>query len=391
MRVLILHSRYRSGELSGENRVVEEEAALLRDGGYEVATFTPTVSPGPAAALSAAADAVWSVAAASEVHRLVRSHRPDVVHVHNLFPLLSPAVLRAARAEGAPVVMTLHNFRLLCLPATFLRDGEVCEACLGQLPWRGVAHGCYRGSRAASLPYFVSLALHRRFGSFDAVDRFLAVSEFVQAKHVTAGLPAERLAVLPNFAHAARRREGPGGHFLFVGRLSPEKGLSVLLEAWRPELGRLVVVGDGPEAAILRGAPAGVEAVGAAPPDKVRRLLAGARALVCPSIWYEAFGRVIIEAYAQRVPVVASRIGALAEVVNDDETGLLFPPGDASALADCLERMLDDSESERLGEAAYRRWKEHYSPEVALAAREAVHRDVISVSAGGPRRTLRVV
>lgn len=378
VRVLILHSRYRSGALSGENRVVEEEAALLREAGHVVTTFTPTVSLGAAVSLSAATSAVWSRSAAREVQALVRDRQPDVVHVHNLFPALSPAVIRAAAAEGVPVVMTLHNFRLLCLPATFLREGRVCEDCLGRLPWRGVVRGCYRGSRLASVPYATSLVVHRRLRTFDAVTRFLAVSEFVRAKHAAAGMPTERLSVLPNFAPPAPPRAGPGDYFLFVGRLSPEKGLPVLLEAWRPELGRLVVAGDGPQAPILRTAPPGVEARGAVTPDEVRRLFAGARALICPSLCYEAFPRVVVEAYAQGVPVVAGRLGALPEVVEDGVTGLLFAPADVAALTACLERVRNDTESERLGAGALQRWRERYSPEVALAAREAIYTEVAS-------------
>src|SRR5262249_30270757 len=153
--------------------------------------------------------AIWSAAAVRNIEKLVRSHRPDIVHCHNLFPGLSPAVLRAVRGTSAAVVMTLHNYRLVCLPATLLRDWTICEDCVGRLPWRGVAHGCYRKSTAGSAALAVSLGLHRGLGTFDRVDLYLAVSEFVRAKHVDAGLSAERILTKPNFVWPSQRRDGP--------------------------------------------------------------------------------------------------------------------------------------------------------------------------------------
>ena len=233
MRVLILHSRYLSGTTSGENRVVEDEARLLRDAGHDVLVWAPSPSElGVAGRVRAGASALWSARAVEKVRRLIGRHQPQVVHCHNLFPMLSPAVIRAAAAE-APVVATLHNFRLLCLPATFVRDGEPCEDCLGHLPWRGVRYRCYRGSRLGSGALAGSLGLHRALGTFDDVRRFLAVSDFVRAKHVEAGFPPEQIKVKPNFSWPLPRREGPGEYFLYLGRLSPEKGVPTLLEAWR--------------------------------------------------------------------------------------------------------------------------------------------------------------
>lgn len=308
---------------------------------------------------------------------VVRRAGPDVIHVHNLFPALSPAVIRAAAAEGVPVVMTLHNFRLLCPPATLLRDGKVCEDCVGRLPWHALVHGCYRGSRLASAPYVASLTLHRAIGTFDQVRRFVAVSEFVRAKHIEAGIAHERIVVKPNFAWPATRREGPGSYFLYLGRLSREKGVDTLLKAWRPALGRLLVAGDGPEISRLKAlAGEGVEFVGAVPPDRAKRLVAVARALVVPSRCYEGFPRVVPEAYTAGVPVIASRIGALPEVVQEGITGVLAEPDDPASWTEALERLLDDKTSLRLGEGAYRAWAERYTPEVNLRLLEALYASV---------------
>src|SRR6266545_1544886 len=208
VRILILHSRYLSGSASGENRVVEDEARLLREGGHEVDVFAPSVrSTGGIGLVRTAAETLWSVRAAKEVgHRIRRGH-PDIIHTHNLFPALSPAVLRVVHGQAA-TVMTLHNYRLLCLPGTFLRDGRVCEDCLGRLPWPGIVHGCYQASVPASAALASSLLLHRAIGSFSHIRLYMAISEFVRRKHVEAGLSPERIVVKPHFAWPRERREG---------------------------------------------------------------------------------------------------------------------------------------------------------------------------------------
>ncbi len=379
MRVLVLHSRYLSGTSSGENRVVEDEVELLRAAGHEVRLWAPSPEDGGGASrLRLGARAVWSRPAVREVERLAGELRPDVVHVHNLYPLLSPAVLRTA---AAPVVMTLHNYRLLCLPATFLRDEAACEDCLGALPWRGVVHRCYRGSAAGSAALAASLGVHRRAGTFRHVAAFLAVSEFVRDKHVEAGMDATRIRVKPNFVAPMPRREGPGRDFLYLGRLSAEKGLDRLVSRWRELPGRLVVVGDGPDRAKLEAAaPDTVEFRGAVPPDHVGEYLARARALVLPSICYEGAPRTVVEAYAAGVPVIANRHGALPSVVSEDVTGLLVDPASPDGWRDALARLGDDATAERLGEGAFANWRSRYSPDQGLADLEAAYTAVTARS-----------
>jgi glycosyltransferase involved in cell wall biosynthesis len=382
VKVLILHSRYLTGAASGENRVVEDEARLLRRGGHAVTVWDPSPDGATGAGLaSTAGRAVWSARASAEVVRLVREQGAQVVHCHNLFPMLSPSVLRAAAREGAGVVMTLHNYRLLCLPATFLREDQVCEACLGRLPWRGVVHGCYRGSRLASATLAASIALHRAAGSFESVRLYLAVSEFVRNKHVEAGWPAERVRVKPSFAWESPRREGPGEYFLYLGRLSAEKGAETAVESWRGAAGRLIVVGDGPERGRLqRIAPAGVEFRPPVSSAEVPGLLAGARALLVPSVCYEGAPRAILEAYAAGVPVLASRTGGVPELVVDGESGFLLPMRAPEAWAEATNRLADDREARRLGEGAWRLWQERYTPELGLRQLEDAYRRVAGAS-----------
>jgi glycosyltransferase involved in cell wall biosynthesis len=317
----------------------------------------------------------------AHVRTLAAELRPDVIHVHNLYPMLSPAVLRTA---AAPVVMTLHNYRLMCLPATFLRDGRTCEDCLGHGPWRGVVHRCYRGSAAGSASLATALALHRRAGTFRRVTRFLAVSEFVRTKHIEAGIEPDRIAVKPNFVDPLPRRQGPGEYFLFLGRLAPEKGIGPLIEAWREIPARLVVVGDGEERARLAAtAPPTVEFHDAVPGDRVGAYLARARALVVPSIWYEGAPRTITEAYAAGVPVIASRCGALPGVVPDGVTGVLAEPGDVPSWRAAVGRLLDDATAVALGDRAFAEWRTSYSPERGIVDLEDAYRaamDRVSVA-----------
>ncbi len=379
MRVLVLHSRYLSGPVSGENRVVEDETALLRERGHEVHAWTP--SPVELGNLEAGVRTVWSTEATRRVRSLLGRIRADVVHVHNLFPMLSPAVLRKAAAEAA-VVMTLHNYRYSCLPGTFLLDGRVCEDCLGKVAWRGVTRGCFRGSRAASAVLASSYVLHKSIGSFDRVDRFLAVSDFMRAKHIEAGVPADRIFVQRNFAAPAPRREGTGRYFLYIGRLAPEKGLSFLVDAWRATDAHLLVVGEGPEETRLRAAaPPNVEFRGSVSGGEVPGLLRHARGLVVPSQWFEGTPRSVIEAFAAGVPVLASRIGSLAEVVDDGSTGYLLPPDDGTRWIEAVTRLRDDGENRRLGEGAYAAWEHGYRPEHAIEGLESSYRAAITAHA----------
>ena len=365
-RVLVLHSRYLSGPVSGENRVVEDEVRVLRERGHDVVAWTP--SPGPSRGLLGSArqamGAVWSTAAARDLRGLIARLRPHVIHAHNLFPTLSPLVIRVASDRHIPFVLTLHNYRLMCLPATFVRDNRPCEDCLGRVPWRGVVHRCYRNSTAASATLATAVTMHRSLKTFDRVSLFLAVSEFIRDKHVQAGIPAERIVHKPNFTWPVRRRSGPGEHLLYLGRLSAEKGVRTMVDAWQVVDAPLLVAGDGPlRRELERAAPASVKFLGTVSPERALELVRTARALVLPSIWYEGAPRSIVEAYAAGVPVIASRIGSLPEFVEDGRSGRLVPPGDAGALGDAAAAVLDDRRSVELGEGAHRIWEERFTPE----------------------------
>jgi glycosyltransferase involved in cell wall biosynthesis len=267
-------------------------------------------------------------------------------------------------------VQTLHNFRLMCLNALFLRDGRVCEDCMGKLPWKGIVNACYRGSYSASVALAGMLALHRGLGTYrNKVSRYIALNTFCRDKFIEGGLPASRIVVKPNFVDwpgesGIHHEHHRGNHFLFVGRLSPEKGVSILADALALlSASKLRVAGDGPDSIIFNGMP-GVVLLGGVSSEAVQREMCEAAVLIVPSIWHETFGLVVAEAYAVGLPVIASRIGALTEIVRDGETGLLFTPGDARDLADKMAwAQAHPAEMRRMGRKARLTYERHYTPE----------------------------
>ena len=374
MRVLIAHNRYRSSHPSGENAVVDDEARLLAEHGCDVEllqTSSDEIAAWPAYKKALLpARTVWS----REGHRLVADaierFRPDVVHVHNTFPLLSPAALRAARASGAAVVATIHNFRPLCAAATFVREGKVCTSCLDRGLLAAVARGCYRDSRLATVPLAASITVHRVAGTWrDSVDRYVFPSSFARSLYVRAGWSADRLVVKPNTVDdPGFTRTGAGRGFVALSRFSHEKGLDTLLDAWRSAAidEPLTLIGAGALEDELRVRARGLDNVafaGRLSPREAMARLAGARALVVPSRWFEVFPRTIVEAYSLGVPVVASRIGSLAEVVEDRATGLLVEPDAPDQLGAALRALAGSvALTARLGHEARRRFEADLAP-----------------------------
>ncbi len=366
-RVLMIHNTYQ--HRGGEDSVVESEIELLRSRGHAVETYLRSnddIRQLPAATV--ARQTLWSDRSAQELAERVARFRPDVIHTHNTFPLVSPSVYWTAARLGVPVVQTLHNFRLMCLNALFLREGKVCEDCQGNLPWRGVVRGCYRDSRPASAVLAGMLALHRGLGTYQhKVARYIALNGFCRDKFIQGGLPAQRLVIKPNFVDSpvlpdhGDVRSG----LLFVGRLSTEKGVGTLAQAMEKlPLASLRVAGDGPQRGELEGR-AGVTLLGSQPKQAVMDEMARALALVVPSIWYENFPRTIVEAYASGLPVIASRVGALAEIVKDGETGLLFEPGDVRDLARQLRWALDHPQAmQAMGRQARALYEAEFTPAV---------------------------
>ncbi len=379
MRIAFIHNSYQ--HRGGEDSVVQAEIALLRSYGHAVETyFRSNDDVVSMSSLTLARQTLWSNRTLRDLAQLIRRFQPDVIHAHNTFPLISPSLYWAAGRAGVPVVQTLHNFRLMCLNALFLREGNVCEDCKGKTAWRGVARACYRGSRSASAALANMLTLHRGLGTYQKkVARYIALNEFCRRKFIEGGLPAERIVMKPNFVDfpspLPRSREG----LLFVGRLSAEKGVATLAKAMAllPDA-HLRVAGDGPEAALLDGV-AGLAKLGNLPGEAVRHEMSRAAALIVPSICYETFGLVVIEAFACSLPVIASRIGALADIVRDGETGLLFEPGDPRDLADKMRWALAHPEQMAvMGRNARTQYEAEFSAEVNYRRLMDIYSEVIA-------------
>ncbi len=386
LRVMMVHNAYR--EWGGEDGVVSAELALLRNRGHEVIELRRNnLETDAMSGTRLAVQTLWSGATHAQASELLRQHRPDVVHVHNTFALISPSLYWACAAQGVPVVQTLHNFRLACPQAMFLRDGKVCESCIGKTPWPALVHACYRGSRTQTAVMFAMLGMHQVMGTFEKkITRYIALTQFSRAKFIAAGLPADRLVVKPNFvvapapatSHSSEPSQRARNGLLHVGRLSPEKGTAVLAEAWRHcDQLSLRVAGVGSAAQAL-SALKGVSMLGQLSASEVRAEMGRACALVLPSIIFENFPLTLVEAYASGLPVIASRIGALAELVEDGVTGLLFNPGDAKDLADRMQWAASHpAEMALMGAHARTRYEQRYTPEINYLQLMAIYRSAI--------------
>ncbi len=374
MKILIAHNHYQLP--GGEDGSTVSEARLLAEHGHTVIEYQrhndEFQNGSKLYSIVVGAGAVWSSASHREVRDLIAREKPDIAHFHNTFPLISPSPYYACAEAGVPVVQTLHNYRLLCPGALLSRDGGICEDCLHKrVKWPGILHGCYRGNRLATAAVAAMIAVHHGLGTWEQkVTRYIALTEFSRRKFIEGGFPPERIVIKPNFVHPdPKPKTGPGSYALYVGRLSKEKGLRALLAAWgKLQSGiPLRIAGDGPmreemaaeiEAKKLRN----VETIGHVTNGEVVALLHGARFLVFPSEWYETFGRAIIEAFACGVPVIASRLGAMAEIVTDGENGLHFTLGDAAELAERVEwAWTHPAEMEEMGRTARREFDEKYT------------------------------
>ena len=364
-RILIIHNAYQ--QRGGEDAVVNQEALLLKSRGHHVRTLLRHNNDiCQYNSLFLAAETLWSQKSKNRVTDEIADFNPDILHVHNTFPLISPAIYWAASHQGVPVVQTLHNFRLLCAQAMFLRHNKVCEDCLGRLPWRGALRGCYRRSKKLSSLLVAMLLLHRILGTYRRkVTYYIALNEFCRRKLVQGGLPANRMAVKPNFIDVARSADRSRRGYLYVGRLSPEKGISTLAEAARKVTEtNLMVIGEGTDSGGLDKIPQ-VEMKGYMKPKQVLAAMARATFLVMPSLWYENFPRTLVEAFACGLPVIASRGGALAELVSDGKTGLLFEPGSSEDLARKIRWALNHRDIIRdMGRAARAEYEAKYTPAI---------------------------
>jgi len=347
--------------------------------------------------VTTAARMVYSPSSRRGIEAVVRAFRPDVAHLHNIYHQLSPSVLRPLRNLGVPIVMTLHDYKLICPSYLLLDHGKVCEACLGGQFRQAVVRRCKDGSLGASAVLALESTLHRTTRAYEPVQVFICPSRFLAGKIAQAGVYPGRLRVLSNFVdvRAVTPKARPGGEVVYVGRLGYEKGVDVLVEAMG-QLGqhRLDVVGDGPERSRLEAlaaarAPGRVRFHGGVSKERVLDLIGSAAVAVMPSRCHENQPMAVLEAFACGVPVVATELGGLPELVQRDRYGETVPAEDPTALADALARLLADPERAfAIGRAARGRAERQFAPERHLEQLERLYR---SAPGGRPdRRRQRV-
>ena len=388
MRVLLLHNRYRVR--GGEDAVVDLECEMLRGAGLTVDLLEVSNDEiaGAAQMIQTALAVPYSLSARHLVSARIRAFQPDIVHVHNFFPALSPSVYDACRAALVPVVQTLHNYRLVCANALLFRDGHTCTECLGRtLLLPAIRYGCYRGSKAGSAAVAAMIGIHRvRRTWVERVERFIVLTEFARELFANyAYIPAKKISVKPNSAPDPGVGSGAGGYALYIGRLSPEKGIETLLAAAAKGEGLgmpLKIAGSGPLQAKVEAqcVPGKVEYVGLQDPAGVRRLMLEARALLIPSLWYEGLPMVVPEAFGAGLPIIASRLGALETLVEDGGNGLLVEARNPAALALAVRRIAADQNFEQgLRRRARATYEAVYRPEANLRTLLDIYEQAVAV------------
>jgi len=388
-KILLIHNYYR--QPGGEDIVYEAELKLLKDSGHTVIAFNEDNKKlDESYFFKNASNTIWSIEAHKNLRSLLKNFKPDLAHFHNTFMRISPAAYYVCKKEGVPVVQTLHNYRLLCPKAMLMRDGQICEECICRsIPWPSIKYKCYRNSRSTTAVVAAMLSFHRLLRTWqNKIDMFIALSEFARQKYITGGLPGDRIMVKPNFVYPDLGIGEPKcGKVLFVGRISAEKGVSTLLEAWKylKEI-PLSIIGNGPLYDLLRQKAfndglSDIDWLGWKSRSQVLQVMQEMRLLIFPSEWYEAFSMIIVEAFASGLPVIASRLGTMAEIIDDGHTGLLFTPGDANDLAAKVQwAWSHPKEMIEMGKAARKEYEEKYTAERNYAMLMEIYQKVIEIN-----------
>jgi len=353
MRILLVHNYYRRGSPGGEDFVFEQERDLLKEAGHEVVCYTRSNDEIIENSISDRVKVVSGMQRSSKTRRelksLIDTFRPDLAHFHNTFPLISLSAYLVCRESSVPVVQTLHNYRYSCAAATHFRGGKTCEACSKFNPLPSVINQCYRSSLLGSTAVALMMFRNDLEGIFrSCVTRFVVMTEFALRRLERFGVEPGRIVIKPNFVPFGALTQQPRqSFFLFAGRLSDEKGLWVLLDAWRklPDV-TLKIVGDGPLGPTLkevcRTERLNIEFLGMQTRASVDGLMREASALVFPSLWFECMPLTILEAWAAGAPVIASDVGAMSEMITHGENGLLFTVGDSNDLVEKVRSVAND-------------------------------------------------
>lgn len=367
MKILLINNFYQSTAPSGEHVVYNSEKQLLKlfgqKSGYNLTVISfersnDEISSLPfAKKILTSLNSTWSIETFKELRNTIRREKPDIAHFHNIFYLISPSAYYVCKDEGVKVIQTLHNFRLFCANSFFIRNGKICEECAKKSPLRGIIYGCNRNSRYNSIPGAITICLHRFLGTWiKKVDAFIALTEFSRKKFVEYGLSRNNIFIKPNFLlNPPIPKYTRSNYALFIGRLSMEKGVDTMIDAFEiikhnmPNHFSLKIVGDGIkrkqlEDKIFSRKITNIELIGMKDHSECIGLIKDSKFLILPSIWYEFFPMVVLEAFACGKPVIASRLGSMAELIEEGKTGLLFEPGDPKNLALKIKWMIENED-----------------------------------------------
>lgn len=387
MKILQVHNIYKL--TGGEDSVLDAEKILLQKYGHNVSTFKVTNDniKGFINKIKAGLSVSYSPKSKEELSLVLRDFKPDLVHVHNFFPLLTPSIYDACVEKNIPVIQTLHNYRTMCPGALLMRDGKICELCVKGSAYKSVLHGCYRDSIIGTFAVARMVENHRAKGTWNTkVNRFIALTEFARNKFIEAGFPKEKIRVKSNFSSDSSSNTNDTNlkknGALFVGRLSQEKGLGTLIETWSDLDIPLKVAGTGPlESELTHLKNSAVTALGMLDQNSVRKEMSRAAFLVMPSEWYEGFPMVLVEAFSQGLPVVASRLGGMAEIVEDGITGLHFETGNEKDLAVKVQWLHDHpEESRQMGLNARKVFEQKYTADKNYEILMDIYQDAINDS-----------
>lgn len=383
MNILMLHNRYKI--MGGEDVSTEAEIDLLRNAGHEV-TFLEADNheiTGTINKARAALSTVWSRRWYQIVDEKLRTGQFDILHVQNFFPLISPAVYYAASRHGVKVVQAVRNYRIACPAYNLFRNGSLCTDCVGttfKLP--GIRRRCYRGSRVGTGAIAAMSGVHRIAGTWqNKVDRYIAISDYVADILCAEGVPGEKISIKPNFVNLEKYKSSDINNdrsfILYVGRISPEKGIDILLDAYEKTDTDipLYIVGEGDTQNITDNR---VRLLGRKPLPEVYELMHNAHCVILPGGWPEPFGRVAVEAFACGTPVIASDIGGLVEIVDHGQNGFLFEVGNSQDLASKLDLFLSTkTNKENMRQTAYSSYREKYTPAKNLEMITELYQSVI--------------
>lgn len=394
MRVLLAHNYYQSSAPSGEDAVFHNEKLMLENKGIEIIEYTrhndSLAGKGKIGLLKTSYEMAWSKKTYKELSDLIKKARPDIAHFHNTFPLISPSAYAACQDASVPVVQTLHNFRLICPGAMLLRDSKPCESCLDGTLLPAFKYRCYRDSRLATAALIRMLLINRQKNTYtQLVDRYIALTDFAASRFIKSGFPTEKISVKNNFLpNSPCTGTGEGGYAVYVGRLGPEKGVRTLVQAWQyiNNGKKLLILGDGPSAGELKtlidDSNLNIELGGYRTKQEVLSIVADAAVQIIPSECYEGFPMVVLEALSSGTPIIASDIGSLGEIIENDTYGFKFEAGNPTSLANTINGFFDMYDNNKNAYMTFRNrakkeFDDKYTEEINFKELEKIYTQVI--------------